>query len=395
MSKEIRAQFPFLQRGITYLDTAATSLKPESVISAEADYYRNLGVNTGRGNSLHNFETTTGLEEVRTRIAEMLNVSSKESIIFTQNTTDSINIVAQSLENCQVTERSNIVITQLEHHSNYTPWLALAEFLGVKCRIIPIKNYSLDYSYLDKYIDEDTIITAITGMSNLTGEKTDLERVIKRVRSVGSKILVDGAQLICHETVDLTVLDIDYFCFSTHKLYGTFGLGILYGKKELLDEMKPARFGGNMVSYIKDLNNVYYKPVPTRFESGTQNPAAIYAFGETLNFLKKIPLDKREEFYRKLSIKLIDGLNELGGIKIYSKPGPIISFNIEGIHPHDASEFFDKAGIIIRTGNLCASPFFSNLKESGVIRVSLGIYNTSKEIDLVLETVKEIKEFFL
>lgn len=395
MNEEIRAQFPFLQRGITYLDTAATSLKPESVIEAEANYYRNLGVNTGRGNSLHNFETTSGLEDIRIRVAELINAPTKESLIFTQNSTDSINMVAGSLKSTKVTEESNIVITQLEHHSNYTPWLDLAEFLGIKCRIIPLKSYNLDYSYIDSYIDEHTIITAITGMSNLTGQRTDLERVIKKVRSVGSKILVDGAQLICHHQVDVTKLDVDFLCFSAHKLYGTFGLGILYSKKEHLEVMKPVRYGGNMVSYIKDLNTVYYKPVPIRFESGTQNPAAIYAFGETLNFLNNYPLDEREEFYKDLSTKLIDGLRSMGGVTIYSNPGPIISFNIDGVHPHDASEFFDRRGVIIRTGNLCASPFFNNLEVAGVIRVSLGIYNTTDEIDMVIETVKEIKEFFL
>lgn len=395
MNQEIRAQFPFLNRGLIYLDTAATSLKPEMVITAEADYYRELGVNTGRGSSVHNFETTTGLEDIRSRVASFMGSNDKDSIIFTQNSTDSINLVAQSLRKYLVTEKTNIVITQLEHHSNYTPWLDLAEELGIKCRVIPLKGYSIDYNYLERYIDEDTIITAITGMSNLTGEKTDIERVVSRVRSTGGKVLIDGAQLICHEDVDVENLDVDYFCFSTHKLYGPFGLGILYGKKELLEQMKPGRFGGNMVSYINNLNSVHYKPVPTRFESGTQNPAAIYGFNKSLDFIESINMKEREKYYKTLALKLIDGLKEIEGVTIYSNPGAIISFNIEGVHPHDASEFFDRAGIIIRTGNLCASPFFNNIEESGVIRVSLGIYNSAEDIVKVLETVREIKEFFL
>ncbi|MGL1891483.1 MAG: aminotransferase class V-fold PLP-dependent enzyme [Spirochaetaceae bacterium] len=394
-NKNIKLLFPFLQKDLIYFDSAATSLKPQTVLDAQTRYYTDLGINTGRGTSLHTYKTTSITENIRYRISEFIGSTDQDQIIFTSNTTDSINMVVNSYISNNLNKKSNIVITGLEHHSNYVPWIELAKNKNIECRIAPLQDYKLDPKDILNLVDENTIITSITGMSNLTGQEIDLEMIIEKCHEKGSKILVDAAQLINHRSINVTSLDIDFLVFSTHKIYGTFGLGILYGKKELLDQFTPTKYGGNMVSYITNKTDVKYKDIPTRLESGTQNPAAIYAFNSVLDFLEKYPIFESHNYTLELGRYLISELKKETGIIIYSVPGAIISFNIEGIHPHDASEFFDNNNILLRTGNLCASPFFTNLSESGVIRVSLGIYNNKSEIDILINTIKEIKEFFL
>lgn len=387
--------FPFLKQDLTYFDAAATSLKPIEVINAEREYYTDLGVNTGRGTSLYNYNTTDTVEKVRKRTAEFIGSMNSSELIFTCNCTESINMVADCYVRSQANKNSNIVITQLEHHSNYVPWIRLAQELGIECRIIPLKNYKIDYSYIDKYIDKNTVIVSVTGMSNITGDITDIKLFTDRCTITGSKILLDAAQLVMHRKVDVAKLNIDFMTFSAHKIYGPFGLGFLYGKKELLERFNPVRFGGNMVAYVSNLRDIHYRDIPKRLESGTGNPAAVYAFNTVLDFLEKYPPEKADQKICKLSEYLISRLQQLGGITLYSTAGSIISFNIDRVHPHDASEFFDKKNIILRTGNLCASPFFTDIEESGIIRVSLGIYNNHNEIDKLIETIREIKEFFL
>lgn len=392
---EIRKEFPFINQGIIYMDSAATSLKPNCVIDSQSEYYKTMTVNVGRGSSIHNFNTTNIVEKTRNTIAQYLNITDETQVIFTQNSTDSINMVANGWVRQNITSNSNIVITQLEHHSNYVPWIELCKELNIECRIVPLENYEINYSKLIEYINEHTLITAITGMSNITGIETNLEVVTNRCREVGSKIIIDAAQLIVHKRIDIQQLDPDFLVFSAHKLYGPFGLGILYGKKNLLEEMTPVRYGGNMVSYTSNLTNIHYKDIPFRLESGTQNPAAIYSFSSVFSFIKDYDIEETENYIKGLSTYLIHKLKEEGDIIVYSQPGSIISFNIQGVHPHDASQFFDEKNIILRTGNLCASPFFANLEESGVIRVSLGVHNNIEEIDTLLIAIKEIKGFFL
>ncbi len=387
--------FPFLKKGFIYMDSAATSLKPQSVIDSESDYYKNLAVNTGRGSNKHNYNTTQQIEKIRTQVSEFIGCNNSGEIVFTKNCTDSINMVANSYVRNNIPQNANIVITQLEHHSNYVPWLILSRDLGIESRIVPLKNYNIDYDALEKLVDEKTFITSITGMSNVTGAISDIERVISVCRKKGSKILIDAAQLICHKEIDLNKIDPDFLTFSAHKIYGPFGLGVLYGKSELLKEFTPINYGGNMVSYITNKTEIHYKELPAKLESGTQNSAAIYAFGTTLDLLDKIINIDNENQINSLSRYLIDSLEQVGGITIYSKPGSIISFNIDGVHPHDASDFFDSENIILRTGNLCASPFFTNMEVGGVIRISLSIFNTRDEVDKVIKCIERIKEFFL
>lgn len=394
-NNEIRLMFPFLKQNMIYFDSAATSLKPINVIESQSNYYKYLTLNTGRGTSLHNYKATETIESVRKRTSEFIGSTNPKEIIFTFNATDSINMVVNNYIKNIITKDSNIVITQLEHHSNYVPWLELTKKMNIECRIVPLKNNKLQMDKFKEYIDENTIITAVTGMSNVTGDKTNLKEIIKLCKKFESKILVDAAQLISHKSINVKELDIDFLVFSAHKLYGPFGLGVLYGKEELLESFIPNSYGGNMVSYINNKTDVHYKDLPTRLESGTQNPAGIYAFGSVLDFLEKNPINDNEKIITSLGKYLIDGLNNLGGITIYSENGSLISFNIDGVHPHDASEFFDNNNIILRTGNLCASPFFTDLNQLGVIRVSFGIFNNFKEIDILLRTIREIKEFFL
>jgi len=387
--------FPLLNKEFIYFDAAATNLKPNSVIEAQSRYYTDYGLNIGRGSSLLNYKSSDIIENIRVRTAEFIGSTNPNELVFTSNATDSINIVAQGYVKNRVKKNSNIVITMLEHHSNYVPWINLAKEMDIECRIIPLDGYSLDYSYIDKYIDENTIITSVTGMSNITGEVTDLTPFITRCREKGSKILVDAAQLIGHKRVNVTDLDIDFLVFSAHKLFGPFGLGFLYGKFKNLEEITPTRFGGNMVSYINNLTHVHYREIPRRLESGTQNPGAIFAFDAVLDFLEIYKIEDNEKKLIQLSSYLLDRLKSIPGLIIYSEIGSIISFNIIGVHPHDASDFFDNKNIVVRTGNLCASPFFTNLEQSGVVRVSLGIYNNKNEIDRLIDTIIEIKEFFL
>lgn len=393
--ESIRKEFPFLKQNFIYFDSAATSLKLSTVIDSQAEYYRNLSINMNRGSSSFNYKVTSKIEEIRKATANYIGSINPKEIIYTSNTTDSINIIARSYINKFHDTKKNIVITQLEHHSNYVPWLNASKRCNLECRIVPLVNGKLETSKILDYIDDNTILTSVTGMSNLTGQRTEIPPISKKCRAVGSRLLVDAAQLAAHSEIDVNELDIDYLCFSAHKIYGPFGLGVLYVKESNIKDLEPVSFGGNMVSYISKDNKVHYKDFPYCMESGTQNSAAIFAFGKVLEYLKTNPVKEMEKYKTKLGLYLTDELKKLNNIIIYSVPGPIVSFNIEGVHPHDASDFFDKAGILLRTGNLCASPFFHNIEESGVIRVSLDIFNTKEEIDVLLNTVKSIKEFFL
>lgn len=391
---KIRKNFPFLKQDLTYFDSAATSLKPETVISKEAEYYRDLSVNINRGTSKHNYETSNLIENTREKVANYIGAKNSSSIVFTSNTTESINLIANGYVKDKLTPGSNIVITQLEHHSNYAPWIRLANDLNIECRIAKLEDGHLKTERVLELIDNNTVITSITGMSNLTGEVTDIKKVAKKCKDNGSKILVDAAQLITHSEINIEDLGADFLCFSSHKIYGTFGLGVLYIKQSIINEVTPPNIGGNTISYITKDNKIQYKENPHRLEYGTRNSAGIYAFNEVLNFIDKYPIKEKEKYIIKLSSYFTAKLIEIPGIKIYSVPGPIISFNILGIHPHDASEIFSKNNIIVRTGNLCASPFFMDRKETGVIRVSLDIFNTKEEIDKLLNTILEIKDFF-
>lgn len=378
-----------------YFDSAATSIKPKEVLEAEAFYNSSIIMNVNRGSSLKNYEASNIIEKVRKRVSENIGCNKPNEIIFTGNASESINLVARSFIENNITKDTNIVITSIEHHSNFAPWIELAKRKNIECRVVELKNYRIDYKDLENKIDNNTLLTAVTGMSNLTGEITDIKRVVKLCKKNSSYILIDGAQYIVHNDVDVTSLDIDFFTFSAHKLFGPFGLGVLYGREKLLNQFTPLNYGGNMVSYIDKNGNIHYKDLPHRLEVGTRNPGAIYAFNASLDFIERHGKKNLEEISYNLGCYLYKELKKISGIKIYSIPGSIISFNIDGVHPHDASDFFDNKNIIVRVGNLCASPFFMNLEESGVIRVSLAYFNNKYEIDKLISTIKEIKDFFL
>lgn len=378
-----------------YFDSAATSIKPHRVLEAQKSYSTDIIQNINRGTGIKNFQASSLIENIRQEVAGFIGCENKDEIIFTGNSTESINLVANSFIKPIDSPGKNIVVTALEHHSNYVPWMELCKSRGLEFRVANLKNYRLDYDDLFNKIDSNTLLVSITGMSNLTGELTDLVKIIKFAKGMGSYTLIDGAQLVVHKEIDINSLGADFLVFSAHKLYGPFGLGVLYARNELLKKFKPINFGGNMVSYIGKDGSVHYKDTPHLLEPGTRNPGAIYAFKESLDYVKENHIEKMNKKSDKLGSYLTSKLNDMGGITIYSVPGSIVSFNIDGVHPHDASEFFDRAGIILRVGNLCASPFFINLQESGVIRASFCYLNTKEEVDKLIETINEIKEFFL
>lgn len=396
--QDVRKDFPFFKNNnVVYLDSAATSLTPESVITAQGDYYRKAGVNVNRGSYSLSFEAGNLLEQVREQVREFCRARDYE-IIFTENTTSAINLMARGWAEKRLKASSNIVITELEHHANYLPWMHICKQTGAELRVIPLKNNEIDLSSPEDFIDDNTLLVSVTAMSNVTGGITPLEKLKALCKNKGARLFLDGAQYTAHYNPDLSLWGADCFVFSAHKILGPFGLGILVADRKLLEETEPLFWGGNMAVYLKGTQEVLLKDLPHRLEAGTQNPAAIAGFSEALLYLKKLPDGWRVEREKELWSYALKGLKAIEGITLctpLNQPsGGLVTFNLPGVHPHDAASLYEEEGILLRTGKLCASSFFNAMKLAGGIRASFSFYNTIDEIDHFLKTTKSIKEFF-
>jgi cysteine desulfurase/selenocysteine lyase len=407
----IRKDFPILGRTVrngkklVYLDSAATSQKPLSVLDAERNFYLNHNAAAHRGAHLLAEEATDAFEGARAVVADFISAQSSE-IVFTKSATESINVVSYGFSNhlpkndpFYINEQNNIVVTQLEHHANLLPWQQLAKRSGAKLSWLGItKDAQIDISNIESVINEKTKIVAITHQSNVSGAITQLEPIVKRAREVGAILLLDACQSVPHMAVDVNNLDVDFLTYSGHKAVGPTGVGVLWGRSELLEKMEPMITGGSMIDHAT-IESATWAKAPKKFEAGVPNMAQAVGLGAALNYLTKIGMGKIHAHEEILVERALTGLQNISGVEIIGSKssrnrGSAISFTIEGVHPHDVGQVLDDLGIAVRTGHHCAWPLMQELKLNATTRASFYLYNTPEEVDVFLDGINQVKKFF-
>lgn len=396
---KIRNDFPvFEDDTLVYLDSAATTQKPKYVIDAISEFYSHSYANVHRG--IYNLSTkaTEAYHNARVKVQNFINAKDWRSIVFTRGTTESINLVAHSWGKHNLQAGDEILITEMEHHSNIVPWQLLADKTAIILKYIPINDDgTLDLSKIDSLITENTKLVSIIHQSNVFGTINSIKEIIAKAKQVGAITLIDAAQSIPHSKIDVQELDCDLLAFSGHKMLGPTGIGILYGKTEILESMEPFMGGGDMISSVT-MSESTWNDVPYKFEAGTPNIAQTVGFGAAIDYLNGIGLDNIEKYLQELKGYTLEKLNEVNGITIYghndTESGSVISFNLDGVHPHDLAQFLDQDNIAVRAGHHCAQPIMDKLGVSATIRASLYIYNTKKDIDLLCNSLEKTAKFF-
>ena len=393
--EKIRAEFPILSRTVygkplVYLDSGATAQKPQSVIDAVDAMYCALNANIHRGVHYLSEEATERYEAARGAVARFIGAAEKEEIVFTAGATASLNTVAYAWGGRYVKTGDNIVVSEMEHHSNLIPWQLLAERQGAELRMLPFDDEGrLCTERLGGLLDERTRIVAVTQASNTLGTRPDLRPVIDAAHAVGAVVVVDGCQGVVHGGVDVQALDCDFYAFSGHKLYGPTGIGVLYGKRALLEEMPPFLGGGDMVDRVS-FNGTTYAPVPLKFEAGTANFIGAIGLGEAVRFVERFAPEEIEAWEHALLQRATERLSAIDGLRIYGTTPDkcaIVSFNVEGVHGYDLGMILDKLGIAVRTGQHCAEPVMTHYGVTGMCRASLALYNTPAEVDALADGV--------
>ncbi len=392
--EEIRNQFPILQRSVNgkklvYLDNGATAQKPQLVIDSITKYYSYENANIHRGVHLMSQEATNAYENARTTIQSYIHAAESCEVIFTKGTTDSINLVAFSLgETLQ--KGDEILISYMEHHSNIVPWQLLCERKGLVLKVIPIReNGELDLEAVDNLLSEKTKLLSITHVSNTLGTINPVEDLIKKAHAAGAKVLIDGAQSIQHFPIDVQALDCDFFAFSGHKVFGPTGVGILYGKKQILENLPPYQGGGDMIAKVSFAKTTYNE-LPHKFEAGTPHISGGIALGKAFEFMQQLNLEQVIEYEHSLLMYTEEVLSSFNGLRIIgtaSDKASVVSFVVDNIHPFDIGTLLDKQGIAVRTGHHCTQPLMDFYQIPGTIRASFALYNTKAEIDLFAEAL--------
>jgi len=399
---KIRKDFPILKRKINgkplvYLDNAATSQKPKVVIDALNNYYKKYNANVHRGIHKLSEEATQAYEETRKKVAKFINAKSEKEIIFTKNTTEAINLVMYSL-GMQLKAGDEIISSVMEHHSNIVPWQFLQNF-GIKLKFVDInEDGTLKLEDYEKLITENTKLITVAHVSNVLGTINPVKEISKIARKNNALFLVDAAQSVPHIKVDVQEINCDFMAFSSHKMLGPTGVGVLYGKRELLEQMKPFLYGGDMIREVS-LYETKYNEVPWKFEAGTPNIADVIAFGAAIDYLEKIGMKNIEKHEKELTKYALKKLSKIKNLEIY---GPknlnqrigVISFNLKNIHPHDVASILDQEGIAIRSGHLCAQPLMKRLNIQAAARASFYLYNTKQEIDKLAYALLKVKRVF-
>jgi len=400
----IRADFPILSRKVNgqdlvYLDNAATSQKPKQVIQALTDYYEQTNANVHRGVHTLSIEATDGYELARTKVAKFINAPHSEEVIWTRNTSESLNLVAATWADANIGEGDNIVISAMEHHSNIVPWQQLAAKKNAELRYLAAgEDGLLDVSDVDSIIDSRTKIVAVTHMSNVLGTINPVAMLAERVHAAGGVILVDAAQSVPHMPVDVQVLDADFLCFSAHKMLGPTGIGVLYGKYDLLEAMPPYMFGGDMILEVT-YEDATWNDLPYKFEAGTPNIADAIATGAAVDYLNDLGMDNIWKHEQELTTYAMERVLSLDTVRILGPQDPslrggVISFIHDTIHPHDLGTALDQQGIAIRTGHHCAMPLVRSFDVVAAARVSFYIYNTKSEVDALVNGISETEGYF-
>lgn len=392
----IRCDFPILDsevngKKLVYLDSGATSQKPECVINCIEQMYRRHNANIHRGVHRLSEEATELYEAARDRVKTFIGAEHREEVIFTAGATASLNTVAYAWGEKFLREGDNIIISEMEHHSNIVPWQLVCERKGAEIRVLPFEDSGrLKVELLDELLDSRTRMVAVTQASNTLGTRPDLRYIIDKAHAAGALVTVDGCQGIVHGGVNVKELDCDFYAFSAHKLYGPTGVGVLYGKRDILEQMPPFLAGGDMVDRVSFAKTTY-APLPLKFEAGTANYIDAIALGEAIKYLEGLDLKAVEEYEASLTRYAQQQLLKIEGLRIYGTTEgkcSIVSFNIEGVHHYDVGMILDKLGIAIRTGQHCAEPVMAHYGITGMCRASLAMYNTREEIDALVRGVE-------
>lgn len=402
MLEGIKKDFPVLNQivndePLVYLDNAATTQKPLKVLAAIKDYYENDNANVHRGVHTLAERATEKYEAAREKVRQFINAKSTKEVLFTRGTTTSINWVAQFAGQILKTE-DEIVISIMEHHSNIVPWQEVAKKTGAILKFVYLKDGQLDMDDLRKKITNQTKFVSIAHVSNVLGTINPVEEITKIAHEHGAYMAVDGAQSTPHMAIDLQKMDVDFFAFSGHKMMGPTGIGVLYGKEELLNQFEPVEFGGEMIDFVYESHSTWTE-LPWKFEAGTPNIAGAIALGAAIDYIQELGIDQIHQHEIELIDYLMPKLQEIEGLKIYGpkdnvKRGGLIAFNIEGLHPHDVATALDMEGVAVRAGHHCAQPLLNYLETPATARASFYLYNTKADCDKLVEALKKTKEFF-
>jgi len=402
--QQIREDFPLLSRELrpgvplVYLDSAATSQKPQVVIDVMSDYYQRMNANIHRGIHQLAEEATAAYENAREKISSFINAPSAQELIFTRNTTESINLVANSWGRTSLEEGDMVLLTEMEHHSNLVPWQLLAEQLSLQLEFIPVTPQGvLDLDVFEALLKKEPKLLAITHMSNVLGTINPLEEILSKARAAGAVTVVDGAQSVPHFPVDLGNLEADFYAFSAHKMVGPTGIGILYGRRKLLEKMPPFLGGGEMIKRV-ELRSFKTNDIPHKFEAGTPAIAEVIGFGAAVDYLSQIGMTEVEKQERILTGYALEKLSQISNLHILGpgieEKGGVISFYIDGIHAHDVAQILDSEGIAVRAGHHCAQPLHTKFDLPATSRASMYFYNTENEIDRLVAGIHKTKAIF-
>ena len=399
---DVKSDFPILNQQINnhplvYLDSAATAQKPQVVIDAVSDYYNYDNANVHRGVHTLGQRATDAYEGARETVTQFIHAKDSKEIIFTRGTTSSINIVARSYGDAFITAGDEIVLTEMEHHSNLIPWQQVAKRTGATLKFIPLEaDGTITMTSVKETITEKTKLVAITHVSNVLGTINPIKVITNYAHDMGAVVLVDGAQAVPHMAVDVVDLDCDFYAFSGHKLGAPTGIGVLYGKAALLNQMEPVEFGGEMIDFVS-LTGATFKELPWKFEGGTPIIAGAVGLAKAIDYLQAIGFDKITAHEKALTDYAMSKLKQLDGVDIY---GPeercgLITFNLTDVHPHDTATALDSFGVAVRAGHHCCQPLMKWLNVTATARASFYVYNTFEDVDLFIDGLKQAKEFFV
>ncbi len=398
--KEIKKDFPLLENNkITYLDSGATTQKPIQVIKAVEEFYQKYNANPHRGAYSLSVEATEQYENTRTKIAKFINAKHREEIIFSKNATESLNLIAYSYGLDNLKKDDEVVISIMEHHSNLVPWQKMTKQTGSKLNYMYInENFELTDEEIESKITDRTKIVGITHVSNVLGTINNVKKIIKYAHKKGAVVIVDASQSIPHMKIDVQDLDADFLVFSGHKMLAPLGIGVLYGKKELLNKMNPFLMGGDMIEYVYEQETTF-APLPNKFEAGTQNVEGVIGLGAAIEYIENLGYDKIQELEKEVVSYARQELSKLDYLTLYLTPNEekhssVISFNINGVHPHDVASILDSEGVCVRSGNHCAQPLMRFLGIDSTCRASFYFYNTKEDVDRLVKALDKAYNMF-
>ncbi|MGN1328019.1 MAG: aminotransferase class V-fold PLP-dependent enzyme [Clostridia bacterium] len=394
-AKEIKKDFPILQnKDIVYLDSGATTQKPIQVIKSIQDYYENENANPHRGAYSLSIEATEVYENTRSKVAKFINAKHPEEIIFSKNATESLNLLAYSYGLNNLKKDDEVVISIMEHHSNLVPWQKVTKQTQSNLKYMYINGeFEITDEEIETKITAKTKIVAITHISNVTGTINNINKIIKQAHKMGAIVIVDASQSIAHIKIDVQALDCDFLVFSGHKMLAPLGIGVLYGKREILNKMEPFIMGGDMIEYVYEQETTF-APLPNKFEAGTQNVEGVIGLGAAIDYIENLGYDKIQKIEREVVDYAVQELRKLDYIDLYLTPNAknhssVISFNIKGIHPHDVASILDSQGVCVRSGNHCAQPLLRYISIDSTCRASFYIYNTKEDVDKLVQTLNK------